>query len=69
MGYIHDGVAEACTKYFERFRRSTHVTPKSYLSFIGNYKEIYLEKCKQKKDMAQRMNTGEKKDPTKIINA
>ena len=60
MGYIHDGVAEACVNYFERFRRSTHVTPKSYLSFIANYKEIYSEKCKQKNDMAQRMNTGMK---------
>ena len=56
--YIHDGVAEACVKYFERFRRSTHVTPKSYLSFIANYKDIYKEKCQQKNDMAQRMNTG-----------
>jgi len=40
------------------YRRSTHVTPKSYLSFISGYKAIYLEKSKQIGDLAERMNSG-----------
>jgi len=58
MGSVHDGVAEYCLQYFQKYRRSTHVTPKSYLSFLNGYKEIYFQKLNEIESMAKRMNDG-----------
>lgn len=41
-----------------RFRRATHVTPKSYLNFIAGYKSIYSNKRKELSNGALRMDTG-----------
>ncbi|XP_064651602.1 dynein axonemal heavy chain 8-like [Lineus longissimus] len=58
MGSVHDNVANTCVDYFQRYRRQTHVTPKSYLSFIDGYKSIYTEKHEEIGELARRMNTG-----------
>src|SRR6218665_1934903 len=41
-----------------RFRRTTHVTPKSYLSFLGGYKTIYLEKRQEIAELVHQLSTG-----------
>ncbi|KAM7379582.1 hypothetical protein PAMP_005128 [Pampus punctatissimus] len=58
MGTYHDKVSNTCESYFERFRRRTHVTPKSYLSFINGYKTLYAEKYNYINTLAERMNVG-----------
>ncbi|KAL4001217.1 B-cell CLL/lymphoma 6 member B protein [Sarotherodon galilaeus] len=58
MGTFQDLVAEKCGEYFERFRRQTFVTPKSYLSFIDSYKLVYTKKIAHVGTLAERMQTG-----------
>ncbi|XP_075002904.1 dynein axonemal heavy chain 8 isoform X1 [Calonectris borealis] len=58
MGLFHDIVSESCEKYFQRYRRRSYVTPKSYLSFINGYKEIYTEKLESINEQAERMQIG-----------
>ncbi|XP_033111994.1 dynein heavy chain 5, axonemal-like [Anneissia japonica] len=58
MGVFQDLVAESCIDYFQRFRRQTHVTPKSYLSFIDSFTQVYAEKREAIGILADRMQTG-----------
>jgi dynein heavy chain len=41
MGEVHKLCEKATEDFFEKFRRNVYVTPKSYLSFIAMYKDLY----------------------------
>lgn len=44
MGQVHNMVTEICDVYFQKMRRYVYVTPKSYLSFIAMYQDVYRKK-------------------------
>ena len=46
MGKVHNMVTEVCVLYYTQMRRHVYVTPKSYLSFIGAYSDLYNKKYK-----------------------
>ena len=47
MGNVHHLVTNICDVYFQRMRRQVYFTPKSYLSYLGAYKRLYLMKYKE----------------------
>jgi dynein heavy chain, axonemal len=58
MGHVHVYVTQACQEYFEKFRRHVYVTPKSYLSFINGYKDLYSKKWAYTQELAASINNG-----------
>lgn len=58
VSYVHDQVTEICNEYYERFRRRTYVTPKTYISFLESFKGLYKGKLDDIGVLAQRMSTG-----------
>lgn len=54
MGNIHLMVNGVCDLYFQKLRRQVFVTPKSYLSFIASYKELYIKKYYEELDVQEK---------------
>eukprot|EP00741_Cyanophora_paradoxa_P017811 tig00021017_g17202.t1 len=61
MAGVHNTVTEATQEYFQRFRRHVYVTPKSYLSFISTFRQVYEQKLKEISKLANNIDTGLRK--------
>ena len=70
MGSVHIMVNDICTLYAKRMRRFVYVTPKSFLSFIGFYKDLYLLKFDESETKSNSYRIGLEKiaEATKEIN-
>ncbi|EUB62286.1 Dynein heavy chain 5, axonemal [Echinococcus granulosus] len=55
---VHDGVAIKCEQYFERYRRTAHVTPKSYISFLSGYSKVYGQQLANIQSLINRLSSG-----------
>jgi dynein heavy chain, axonemal len=58
MGMVHSMVTEVCEEYFLKMRRRVYQTPKSYLSFIQNFTNLYGVKLAELKVKEGRVNLG-----------
>jgi dynein heavy chain len=58
MAAVHSSMTLACGEYFEKYRRNVYVTPKSYLGFLGEYKNVYVKKLDHVETLANNINTG-----------
>ncbi|CAF0874531.1 unnamed protein product [Adineta ricciae] len=61
MANIHDDVSRMCESYYEKFRRRTYVTPKSFLSYINAFKQYYQKQRDYFEKEKQKMKTGVQK--------
>eukprot|EP00744_Colponema_vietnamica_P001598 GILI01002635.1.p1 GENE.GILI01002635.1~~GILI01002635.1.p1 ORF type:complete len:2087 (-),score=720.86 GILI01002635.1:371-6598(-) len=58
MSAIHQTMAERSDEYFNRYRRRVYSTPKSYLSFISSYTDVYSKKFGAVNEDAKKINAG-----------
>jgi dynein heavy chain, axonemal len=58
MGTVHNMVVQVCTEYYTSNRRHVYQTPKSYLSFIQNYTQVYKVKLEDLLRKEQNINRG-----------
>ncbi|CAM9783470.1 unnamed protein product [Ectocarpus sp. 6 AP-2014] len=58
MGMVHRMVVESCADYFVQMRRRVYQTPRSFLSFLGSYKDLYLSKKEQVDVKSKRVIVG-----------
>ena len=58
VGTVHTIAVKACREYFQKMRRHVYQTPKSYLSFLNCYAEMYGTKLKEIEEMSSRVTVG-----------
>jgi dynein heavy chain len=61
MGAVHSMVVDTCEEYFAASRRHVYQTPKSFLSFLRDYKTLYAIKLGEIKSKEERVNLGLRK--------
>ena len=55
---VHKMATDVCAEYHSVMRRQVHQTPKSFLSFLAAYKEMYSSKLAFLKEKEGRVKMG-----------
>ncbi|KAJ1446978.1 dynein heavy chain and region D6 of dynein motor-domain-containing protein [Pelagophyceae sp. CCMP2097] len=58
MAYVHGAVVESCDEYYQTMRRRVYQTPRSYLSFLADYRSVYSRKLAEVENKASRVVVG-----------
>jgi len=58
MGRVHSLVVTACDDYLQQMRRHVYQTPKSFLSFLAFFKELYALKLREIQTKEERVHIG-----------
>ncbi|KAL4479549.1 hypothetical protein ABPG72_018535, partial [Tetrahymena utriculariae] len=70
MGNVHLLANEICQEYYQKMRRQVYVTPKSFLTYLSSYKDLYIQKYDELVQQEESFKIGINKieDATKAIN-
>ena len=58
MGEVHNMATQVCDEYFQSMRRNVYQTPKSFLSFLADFKVMYGTKLSLLKKKAANIELG-----------
>lgn len=58
MSFVHRHMNDFRDQYFQQFRRNVYVTPRSYLSYLKTFKDIYRMKLQEVSVLASKINGG-----------
>ena len=58
MGEVHNMAVACCSEYFTKMRRNVYQTPKSFLSFLADFKAMYSIKLAELKKKADNVALG-----------
>ncbi|CAM9139333.1 unnamed protein product, partial [Choristocarpus tenellus] len=58
MGMVHRMVTDECSNYLAQMRRHVYQTPRSFLSFLTSYKDLYLTKKEEVDVKGKRVMVG-----------
>ncbi|KAL4552567.1 hypothetical protein Ndes2526B_g02495 [Nannochloris sp. 'desiccata'] len=58
MSWVHTRVTKACQQYHLQYRRAAHVTPKSFISALEGFHQLYSSKLAHLRNTMARLDAG-----------
>ena len=58
MAWVHTRVTSACQQYHLQYRRAAHVTPKSFISALETFHQLYSTQLADLRSMMARLDAG-----------
>lgn len=58
ISWVHTRVTKACQQYYLQYRRAAHVTPKSFISALEGFQQLYSSKLANLRNTMTRLDAG-----------
>ncbi|KAL4465245.1 hypothetical protein ABPG74_001959 [Tetrahymena malaccensis] len=58
MANVHSMANEICEEYYQKMRRQVYITPKSFLSYLSSFKNLYIQKYDELDKQEEQFKVG-----------